>query len=94
MNWRYTINIKDVWAKYSDFDHEHYDNDVTYFKNMKREITEAVALQLRSEDKESPLAHEILSSLKKARKLSSFNKAWNRLYDFCDYKRIWLATNF
>jgi len=91
-SWSYTINLKEIWSKYQDYDHESYDENKELFSQMKVELTDAIQKQLRPGDVET--FKPVLTSLRKSNQLSSFNKHWNTLYDYCDFKRIWLATNF
>jgi hypothetical protein len=91
-NWIYTIDLKSIWEKYEDYDHEDYDNDCDLFVNMKNEMIGAIKNQL------APGHHKeianVLTGLREAKHLSSFNRLWDQLYDFCDAKKIWLKTQF
>lgn len=91
-NWQYTVNLKPIWEKYEDLSHEDYDNDPDIFCEMKKEMTAALREQIRP-GHFSEVA-PVIKSLESAKHLSSFNKYWAQLYDFCDYKKIWLKTSF
>ncbi len=91
-NWIYTIDIKDVWSKYKKYSHEDYDFDIELFNNMKNDFLERIEKQIAVGHKVE--FSEVMKKLRSAKHLSSFNKYWNELYDICDYKRIWLKTNF
>lgn len=91
-NWNYTIDLKPIWKQYEDLSHEDFDNDPDIFCKMKEEMVNAVKKQLKPGDHKE--AANIITTLRNAKHLSSFNNAWNQLYDFCDYKKIWLSTSF
>ena len=91
-NWIYTVDLKPIWEKYEDYSHEDYDNDCDLFVKMKDEMVNAIKKQLRPGDHKE--VANVLTGLRNAKHLSSFNTLWNRLYDFCDYKKIWLKTSF
>lgn len=91
-NWNYTIDLKPIWDKYEDLSHQDYDEDPDIFSEMKNEMVNELKKQLKPADHKD--ATNILTGLRNAKHLSVFNSVWNQLYDFCDYKRIWLKTSF
>lgn len=91
-NWKYTINLKPVWEKYTDYSHEDYDNDIDLFVKMKTEIVSALKKEIKPGDYSE--IKDLIDSMQKSKHLSGFNNLFNKLYDFCDYKKIWLKTQF
>lgn len=91
-NWKYTIDVNPIWEKYEDVSHEDYDNDPDLFHTMKNEMVEKVKKEIKPGDFAE--IKPVIELLEKAKHLSSFNSAWNRLYDWCDYKKVWLKTSF
>lgn len=91
-NWIYKVDIKTMWDKYSDYSHEDYDENAELFSKMKLDLTEGVLRQLRPADASN--VKDIITKLKNAKHLSTFNNHWNTLYDYFDSRKIWLATYF
>jgi DeoR/GlpR family transcriptional regulator of sugar metabolism len=92
MKWKYTVNLKPVWGKYEDLNHEDFDNDKDLFATMKKEIVEELKKQIRPTD--FILIKPTITKMEHAKYLSAFNALFNIVYDFCDYNKIWLKTSF
>ncbi len=93
-NWKYTINIKEIWDKYTDYSHEDYDDDKELFNKMKDEIAEAIKRELAPKDLHRLIDIGTWAKLTSAKHLSHFNSAWDALYDYCDHEKIWIKTLF
>jgi len=93
-NWKYTINLKNVWDKYKKYSHEDYDTDKKLFTSMKKEMLANLVKEADKNDWMMLCLNGTVEKLKRAKHLSSWNNAWGALYDYCDYHKIWLSTNF
>lgn len=91
-NWKYTVDLKPIYEKYEEVSHEDFDNDIDIFINMRNEIVSEIKKQLKPEDLKS--VAEVITKLETSKHLSSFNTAMSSLYDFFDYRKIWLKTSF
>jgi len=91
-NWIYEVNLKPIWTKYEDLSHEDFDNDKDIFHEMKKEMVAQIKKELRPGDLNN--VSTVIKKLEKAKHLFSFNNAFNSLYDYCDYRKIWIKTSF
>lgn len=91
-NWKYTVDLKPIYAKYDELTHEDFDNDIDAFINMRNETVAEIKKQMAPKDLNS--VADIVKKLEKAKHLSSFNSTFSTLYDFCDFRKIWIKTQF
>jgi hypothetical protein len=89
-NWKVRINVADLWRKYED------DEDFDSFKealleklddeDLYAEITEKI-------DEEAAYQFSVLvDDLKPCSDVEEFDYAWQNLYDWADYNKVWIAT--
>lgn len=78
MNWKITIKLKDLLKEYD----VNSDDELEEVARVKPLWVERLS--------EYPALRHLVPSLKKIKTESGFNKWLNLLYDYCDYKGIWV----
>lgn len=88
-NWKYRIDVADIWQQYPD------EIDFLDFKTQLLDILKNAVEDLRDiidDEDEIMSLEDIVNGLEYSDDEEEFDQAWQDLYDWADYNKVWIAT--
>lgn len=93
--WVLTIDVHDIWNKYSDtFDGDYSDGDLNNFKtDIYAKLSTYTSKVEHGLGSDTVLEYSsLIDEIQTVETLDEFNDIWDQLYDFADYHDIWIRT--